>query len=132
MHNDPMELKQQQRRRLRKRHLKARSRCFNFYRAYSILFISSNVVACENIRFSSLFAATFREEERLRLSGRNYILMTQTNVYIINPVVMGFQIQICPVLRVFWSILVKCCVYLPTSSSKTQVLLLEKTIFHKY
>ena len=32
---------------------------------------------------------TFREEERLRLSDRNSILMTQTNVYIINPVVMG-------------------------------------------
>ena len=25
---------------------------------------------------------------------------------------MGFQIQICPLLRVFWSILVKCCVHL--------------------
>ena len=38
-------------------------------------------LACENIRFSSLFAAgTFREEERLRLSGKNSILMTQTNV----------------------------------------------------
>ena len=31
-----------------------------------------------------------------------------------------------------WSILVKCCVHLLTSSSKTQMLLLEKTIFHKY
>ena len=46
-------------------------------------------LACENIRFSSLFATG--EEERLRLSGRNSILMTQTNVYIMNPVVMGFQ-----------------------------------------
>ena len=45
---------------------------------------------------------------------------------------MGFQIQICPILRFFWSILVKCCVRLPTSSSKTQTLLLEKSIFHKY
>ena len=35
--------------------------------------------------------------------------MTQTNVYIINPVLMGFQLQICPILLVFWSILVKCC-----------------------
>ena len=43
VHNDPMELKQQQRRRLRKRHLKALSRCFTFYRAYSILFNSSDV-----------------------------------------------------------------------------------------
>ena len=45
---------------------------------------------------------------------------------------MGFQMQICPILRVFWSILVKCCVHLPTSSSKTQMLPLEKTIFQKY
>ena len=66
------------------------------------------------------------------LAGRNSVLMTQINVYIINPVVMGFQIQICPILRVFWSILVKCCVHLPTSSSKTQMLLLENSIFHKY
>ena len=45
---------------------------------------------------------------------------------------MGFQIQICPILRVFWSILVNYCIHLPTSASKTQMLLLEKTIFHKY
>ena len=41
-------------------------------------------------RSSSL--RTFRAEERLRLSDRNSILMTQINVYKINPVVMGFQI----------------------------------------
>ena len=52
---------------------------------------------------------TFRTEERLQLSGRNSILMTQINVYIINPAVMGFQIQICPILRLFWSILVVLC-----------------------
>ena len=34
---------------------------------------------------------TFRAEERLRLSGRNSILMTQTNVYIINPVVTNLS-----------------------------------------
>ena len=81
-------------------------------------------------RSSSLGA--FREEERLRLSGKNSILMTQINVYIINSVVMGIQIQICTVLRVFWSILVNFCVHLPTSSSRTQILLLEKSIFNKY
>ena len=75
---------------------------------------------------------TFCEEERLRLSDRNSILMTYINVYIINPVVMGFQMQICSILRFSWSILVKCCVHLRMSSSKTQMLLLEKTIFHKY
>ena len=35
---------------------------------------------------------TFRAEERLRLSCRNSILLTQINVYIINLVVMRFQI----------------------------------------
>ena len=34
---------------------------------------------------------TIRQEERLRLSDRNSILMTKINVYIINPVVVGFQ-----------------------------------------
>ena len=58
--------------------------------------------------------------------------MTQINVYIINPVVMGFQMWIYSILGFSWSILVKCCVHLRTSSSKTQMLLLEKNIFHKY
>ena len=37
------ELKQQRRRRPRKRHLKSEVGCFNLYRAYSISSISSNV-----------------------------------------------------------------------------------------
>ena len=45
---------------------------------------------------------------------------------------MGFQMQICSILHFSWSILVKCCVHLQMSSSETQMLLLEKTIFHKY
>ena len=45
---------------------------------------------------------------------------------------MGFQTEICPILRVFWSILVRFWLYLPMSSSKTQTLHLEKSIFHKY
>ena len=50
-------------------------------------------IACENIHFSALFnAGTFHVDEHLRLSDRNSILMMQINVYIINPVVMGFQI----------------------------------------
>ena len=44
--------------------------------------------------------------ERLRLSSRNSILMTQSNVYIKKPVVMGLQMQICSILRFSWSILV--------------------------
>ena len=39
-------------------------------------------------RFSQL--GTFRAEERLRLSGKHSIVMTQINIYIINPVVMVF------------------------------------------
>ena len=50
-------------------------------------------IACERQTF--LLAhhhwGTFREEEPLPLSDRNSILMTKINVYIINPVVMGFQ-----------------------------------------
>ena len=38
----------------------------------------------------SSLLGTFREEERLQLSDINFILMTQINVYIMNPVVMGF------------------------------------------
>ena len=44
---------------------------------------------------------------------------TNHHVYIINLVVMGFQIYICPILRVFWLSLVKCCVHLAMSPSET-------------
>ena len=52
------------------------------------------VIAFENICFSSLFAVgDVRAEEFLRpCSDRNPILVTQINVFIINPVVLGFQI----------------------------------------
>ena len=42
---------------------------------------------------------------------------------------MGFQMQIWSILRFSWSILVKCWVHLRTTSSKTQILLLQKNIF---
>ena len=86
-------------------------------------------IACENSRFSSLFNSplgTFPAEERLQLSGRRSILMTYINVYII--IVMGIQMQICSILRFSWSILAKCYA-LRTSSSKTQMLLLERLYF---
>ena len=54
------------------------------------------------------------------------------NICLINPVVMGFQMQISSILGFSWSILVKCCVHLRTSSCKIQMLVLEKTILHKY
>ena len=34
---------------------------------------------------------------------------------------MGFQMQICSILRFSWLILVKCCAHLRMSSSKTQM-----------
>ena len=46
------------------------------------------MLACEkSVSPRSSPLGTFRAEERLRLSGRNSILMTHINVYIINPVV---------------------------------------------
>ena len=45
---------------------------------------------------------------------------------------MGFQMQICSILLFSSSTLVKCCVHLRTSSSKTQMLFLEKNIFHSF
>ena len=41
----------------------------------------------------SLPLGTFGEEEHLRLSDRNIILMTQIDVYIINWIVTGIQMQ---------------------------------------
>ena len=37
--------------------------------------------------------------------------------------------QICSILRFCWSILVKCCVHLLMSSSKTQMLLLQRRMY---
>ena len=45
---------------------------------------------------------------------------------------MGLQMEICLILRFSWSILETCGVHLRMSSSKTQMLFLEKTIFHKF
>ena len=58
-------------------------------------------VACE---WQTFFLAhhrwrMFHEEERLQLSDKNSKLKTSINVYIINPVVIGFQIEICSIFR---------------------------------
>ena len=77
------------------------------------------LLACENICFSFLFAAgDVSQEGTSATQQRKFHTDDAINVYIINLVVMGFQIQTCPIVRVFWSILVKCCVHLPMSSSK--------------
>ena len=91
-------------------------------------------LACENIRFSSLFAAgdvsrggtSATQRQKFHTDDANQCLHNKSGsdgVPIIN--------LICLILRVFWSILVKCCVDLPTNSSKIQMLLQQKFIFHK-
>ena len=90
-------------------------------------------VACENIRFSSLFAAgdvsrgetSATQRQKFHTDDANQCLLNKSGSHGVPNINLS-------ILRVFWSILVKCCVDLPTSSSKTQMLLLEKTIFHKY
>ena len=74
------------------------------------LYIARVNKAGENSRFSFLLFATgdVSRGGRLSLSGRNSILMTKINVYLINPEVMGFQMQICLILRFSLSILVLC------------------------
>ena len=95
---------------------------------------SSGRLACKNTRFSSLFAAgdvsrrgtSATQRQKFHTDDANQRLHNKCGSYGVP------YIYICPVLCVFWSVLVKCFVHLPTSSSKTQILLLEKTIFHKY
>ena len=66
--------------------LQCRSVNVGFWRFYT-------PVACKtSVSPSSSSLGMFCKEERLRLSDRNSILMTQINVYITNPVVMVFQI----------------------------------------
>ena len=90
------------------------------------------LLAFENIRFSSLFAGGDVSRGGTSATQRQKFHTEDANQCLINPVVMGFQMQIYSILRFSWSILVKCCVHLRTSSSKTQMLVVEKTIFHKY
>ena len=93
------------------------------FEAGSEAFLILKGLACENIRFSSLFAVGDVSRGGTSATQRQKFRTDDAiQCYIINPVAMGFQTQICPILRVFWSILVKCCVHLPTSSSKTQML----------
>ena len=90
------------------------------------------MIACKNTRFSSLFVAgdVLSGETYLRLSGRNSILMAQVNVYIINMVVVPNMN-----LSNFMSLLVDFGKVLCSPANELQqnsILLLEKTIFHKY
>ena len=90
-------------------------------------------LACENIRFSWLFAAgdvsrggtSATQRQKFHTDDANQCLHNKSGSH-------GVPNINLPILCVFWSILIKCCVHLPKSSSKTQILLLEKTMFHKY
>ena len=52
--------------------------------SYESICMLCNIVACENVSFCprSSPLGTFRAEERLRLSDRNSVLITQINVYL--------------------------------------------------
>ena len=93
----------------------------------------SQASACENIRFSSLFAAEDVSRGGTSATQRHKFHTDDANQCFHNKSgshTGQLQMQICPILCVFWSIWVKCCAHLPTSSSKTQTLLLGKSIFH--
>ena len=96
-------------------------------------FMQNKMIACDNIRFSSLFAAgdvsrggtSATQRQKFHTDDANKCLLNKSgsrgvpNVNLFN----------------FRSLLIdfgKVCVHLRTSSSKTQMLAVEKTIFHKY
>ena len=69
-------------------------------------------------RLSSLLAAwDVSPEETSAPLRQKFRIAEVINVHIMNPVVMGFQMQICSILCFSWSMLVKFCVYLRTNSS---------------
>ena len=83
-------------------------------------------IACENICFSSLFAAGDVSRRNVCDWGAeiaNQCLHNKSSSHgVPNTNLSNFMCRLVD--------FVKCCVHLPTSSSKTQTLLLEKSIFH--
>ena len=97
------------------------------------LFKTAMALACENSRFSSLFAAWDVSRGETSATQRQKFHTVDVNQCLHNksgshgvPNADLFN------LRFSWSILVKCFVHLRTSSRKTEMLLLEKNIIHKY
>ena len=90
-------------------------------------------LACENIHFSLLFVAvdvsrrgtSATQQQKSHTDDANQCLHNKSGSHGVPNINLSN-------FACLWSILVKCCVHLPTSYSKTQMLLLEKTIFHKY
>ena len=88
-------------------------------------------VACENIRFSSLFAAgDFSRGETSATQRQKFHTDDAANQCLHNKS-GSYGV---PVINLSnFTCILKCCVHLPTSSSETEMLLLEKTnIFDKY
>ena len=92
-----------------------------------------NFLAFENISFSMLFTAgdvlrggtSATQRQKFHTDDANQCLLNKSGSHGV-PNVNLFN------FRFLLVNLVKCCVHLRTSSSKTQMLVLEKTIFHKY
>ena len=86
-------------------------------------------LACENICFSSLFAAGDVSRGGTSVTQRQKFHNDDANQCLLN----NSGSRGVPNVNLFnFRMLVKCCVHLRTSSSKTQMLVVEKTIFHKY
>ena len=90
-------------------------------------------LACERQTFLLTHRrwGTFREEERLRLSDRIPYWWRKSGSHGV-PNANLFNFTILLVDFVLCSFCILSCVHLLTSSSKTQMLLLEKNIFHGY
>ena len=90
-------------------------------------------LACERQTFLLTHRrwGTFREEERLRLSDRIPYWWRKSGSHGV-PNANLFNFTILLVDFVLRSFCILSCVHLRTSSSKTQMLLLEKNIFHGY
>ena len=98
-----------------------------------LLHIFSLTLACENIHFSSLFAAwdvsrrgtSATQRQKFHTDDANQCLHNKSGSH----GVPNINLSNFTCLLVDFG---KFCVHLPTSSSKSQMLLLEKTIFHKH
>ena len=89
-------------------------------------------LGCKNIRFSSLFATgdvsrggtSATQQQKFHTDHANQCLHNKSRSDGVPKISMSnFKFLLVD--------FVKCCVYLLRSSSKTQMLLLEKTLFHK-
>ena len=96
--------------------------------------ITSIWLAFKNSHFSSLLAAwdvsrggtSVFQRQRFHTDDINQYLHDKFGSHGVS------NANIISILHFSWSILVKCCVHLWMSSSSTQMLLLEKYIYHKF